>query len=194
LDPTNDNDGNGDGTGAPATYSLALKGDGMTVDRKIDEATALNVLSLVMGGSASTFPVSGSTEIRRQVPRPTRGGKQSLREYLDAVEAKRNPDKIVTIAKFISDETGKNFTRKDVKARFQDAAEPVPGNYGRDFQWTVRNGWIAPASNARGEFYVTDAGAKAIAAKFSAEIKQKTGVSKGRRGAKRRRQRATRSE
>jgi hypothetical protein len=173
-----------DSEGSAPKYALSLKGEGMALEREIDQGTALEVVALVMSG-AGTLPVNDSIVIKHQVPRPRQGGRQSLREYLDEVGANRNPDKIVSIAKYISDETGRNFTRNDVKGRFQDAAEPVPGNFGRDYQWTVRNGWIAPVPGAKGDFYVTDAGTKAIEAKFSAEIKKKTGVSKGRRGIKR---------
>jgi hypothetical protein len=180
LDPADDNGINT----PPVMYSLSLKGEGMAVERKIDEATALEVLALVMTGAPATDTTHGE---KRERPRATerRSGRKSLREYLDEVGAKRNPDKIVSIAEYISEETGKNFTRDDVKNRFEDAAEPVPGNYGRDFQWGVRNGWIAPAAT-KGDYYVTDAGRKAIEAKFDAETKKKTGVSKGRRGGKRR--------
>jgi hypothetical protein len=179
--------------GAARTYSLSLKGDGMTVDRNIDEATALQVLSLVMRSKGTiTTPPPPTREPSISMPHAGAGG-QSLREYLDDVEAKRNPDKILAVAKYLSNQTGKNFTRAEVRGLFQQAAEPVPGNYGRDFRWTVRNGWLAPVSGSKGQFYVTDAGDKALAAKFSAEIKRKTGVSKGRRGGRRRAKRTTSS-
>jgi len=173
-------------------YSLSLKGHGMTVDREIDEATAFEVLGIVMaGGGVLASP--GTPPIRHNVPRPRQRGGQSLREYLDEVEAKRNPDKILAVAKYLANETGGSFTPDDVKARFQEAAERVPGNYGRDFRWTVRNGWIALVSGSKDEYYVTDAGDKALDAKFDAEIKKKTGVSKGRRGGKRRSKKTTAS-
>lgn len=164
-------------------YTLSLKGDGMTVDREIDEGTALEVVALVMTGGTAVEAGDGIV-VRHSVPRPRRGG-QSLREYIDEVEAKRNPEVILAIAKYISNETGKNFTRDDVRSRFQEAAEPVPGNYGRDFRWTMRNGWIAAVVGAQNEHYVTGTGDKALNEKFSAEIKKKTGVAKGRRGGKR---------
>lgn len=166
-------------------YSLSLRGDGIALDREIDESTALDVISLVMSsGGGTVIDAGGGVVVRHNVPRPRRGG-QSLREYLDEVQAKRNPDKILAVGKYISNETGKNFTRDDVKSRFQTAAERVPGNYGRDFWWTMKNGWIAEATDARGEYYVTDTGDKALEAKFSDDVKKKTGITKGRRGGKR---------
>src|SRR5436309_12452987 len=97
------NQNNQDTTPPPTSYSLTLKGDGIAVDKKIDEATALDVLSLVMGSGASTSPnAARSTATKR------RTGQQSLREYLDAVEAKRNPDKILAVAKWTIGDTDKS--------------------------------------------------------------------------------------
>ena len=179
---------------APARrYALSLKGDGMAVEREIDEATALEVVALLMSGGG-TIPVSESRGIKHQIPRARSRGKQGLREYMDSVEAKRNPDKILAIANYATGETEKNtVTRADVRARFKDAAEPVPGNYGRDFRWVVKNGWLAADDSDKNEFHVTDTGHEALNQKFSPEIKKRTGVSKGRRGVKRRPKKATTS-
>lgn len=172
--------------GKAAKYSLSLKGEGIALDREIDEVTALDVISLVMSSSGSAvIDPGGGVSIRPSVPKRTRVGGQSLREYLDAVEAKRNPDKILAVAKYISNETGKNFSRNDVKARFQTAAERVPANYGRDFWWAMKNGWIAEATDAKSEYFVTDTGGKALEAKFSDDVTKKTGITKGRRGGRR---------
>jgi hypothetical protein len=161
---------------------LSLEGDGIAFEREIDEVTALDILAVVMsGGGTITSPQTPT--IKHGVPRPqprTGAGRQSLREYLDEVQPKRNPDKILAIAKYLSNET-ENFTRKQVQERFRDAAEPVPGNYGRDFTWCVRNGWLAPVAGSQDEYYVTKAGNDALAEKFSSEIKKKTTVPAGRR-------------
>jgi hypothetical protein len=58
----------------------------------------------------------------------------------------------------------------------------------------VKNGWLARDASDRNAFYVTDTGEEALAGKFSAEIKKKTGVAKGRRGGKRRRKTTTADE
>jgi hypothetical protein len=109
---------------------------------------------------------------------------------MDEVNATRNVEKILTIANFI-EKQGETVTRDAIKTRFRDAAEPVPGNYPRDFRWTVKNGWLARVAGSPGEFYVTEAGHNAIEERFSAEIRKKTGVAKGRRGGRRRASTAT---
>lgn len=185
---------------ARQTYALSLKGEGMTVDRKIDEATALEVIAIVMssaGGTTTTTTATGDTmrDSRSQATRTRRRGAQSLREYLDAVDAKRNPDKILAIARHTIDGLSKGtVTRDEVRGRFKDAAEPVPGNYGRDFTWVVKNGWLAPDAADKNEYYVTDTGDAALDAKFSTEIRKKTGVTKTGRGARRRAKKATEND
>jgi hypothetical protein len=176
-------------------YQVTIKGPGLTVEREVGESKAFEILGIVMAGSAQTpardIPARESTTAaRRPVEEATAqkssNRKQSLREYLDEVEAKRNPDKILAIAKYVADDTGNDrFASDDVKARFPDAAERVPGNYGRDFRWVVRNGWIASAGSGTDEFYVTGKGDKALAEKFSIDVRRTTGVSKGRQGGRR---------
>lgn len=177
-----------DGTGqVTRKYTLSLKGEGMAVEREIDEDMALEVLGIVMGGGGGVDTTHAEDKQGASRAKARRNGRQSLREYLDEVQAKRNPDKILAIAKYAIENTDKGtVTRNDVKTGFKDAAEAVPGNYGRDFRWVVRNGWLAQDSSNKNEFYVTDTGSEALEQKFSAEIKKKTGVSKGRRGDKRR--------
>jgi hypothetical protein len=65
------------------------------------------------------------------------------------------------------------FTPDDVKKEFRNAAEPVPGNYARDWAWVVSNGWIAK-SDEPGEFYITIRGREALTQKFSADVKKAT--------------------
>ena len=100
----------------------------------------------------------------------------SLRELLDDVEAKRNPDKILTIGKYLIAFRGQeSFTSEQVKAQFRAAGESTPGNLARDFRWAVTNGWIAEDHGAPGEYYVTSNGEEALTAHFSKEITKKTG-------------------
>jgi hypothetical protein len=192
LDPKEGDTNNG----TPQTYSLTLRGEGMSVDRKIDERTALEVINLVMAGASQrprqergegTFR-SGAQSSKA----PGGGAEQSLREYLDEVSPKRNPDKILAVAKYTTRDKNENrFSPDDVKARFPHAAEKVPGNFNRDFRWTVQNGWIARLPGTTDEFYVTGKGDNALEEKFSIEVRRETGVGKGSRGGRRKSARKT---
>jgi hypothetical protein len=160
-----------------ATYELTLKGQGVEVDRKVDEEVALQILATVMGGGQ----VTGARPPVRQRPVQSRadGRGQALREYLDEVQPKRNVDKILAVASYLKVERGaETFGADDIKKQFRSASEPVPGNYSRDFRWAVAAGWVAPVSDEPGEFYVTKKGDEAVEARFSAEVKRSTTVGK----------------
>lgn len=179
------------------SYKLTLKGGGLSIEREVDEPTALQILATVMGGTTSpprvTSAGSGAAhaaDISR--PRPRVAGQLSLREHMDEFDPKRNPDKILAIAAYLADTKGaETFTPDDVKKAFRSASEPVPGNYSRDWRWTVSNGWIAQADGLPGEYYVTSKGRDALSAKFSDEVKKGTGVN---RTARRRRAAKKRAE
>jgi hypothetical protein len=107
-----------------------------------------------------------------------RQGSPSLREFLDQHEPGRNVEKIVAIAAYLEEHRGMgSFTKEDVRKGFRDASEPVPGNYGRDFNWARSAGWIANTDN-RGEYYVTKTGREAVQNNFPPEIRKASAVGK----------------
>ena len=174
-------------TNSEPGYALSLKGEGIEVEREIDQTMALEILSIVMGGA-------GSKQMQSPLPRveSSRRRGQSLREFLNEVEAKRNVDKIVAIASYLETERGyETFSADQVKKEFKTAREPAPANYPRDFKWAVATGWLAPTPEDPDEFYVTESGRKAIEGKFSSEIKKTTTVWKSER---RRRPRSKKGE
>jgi hypothetical protein len=168
------------------TYKLSLKGGGLTVDREVDEATAFQILAVVMGGATLPRAKSGGTASAHAPDltpsRPSAAGRLSLREHMDEFDPKRNPDKILAIAAYLVDTRGmETFTPDDVKKEFRNAAERVPANYSRDWTWTVSNGWIAKADDEPGEFYITLKGSEALSQKFSADVKKATSSTRRRR-------------
>jgi hypothetical protein len=177
--------------GQPApSYELSLTGPGMTIKRTVDEDVALRVITLVMGGApAATDARSVPSNAGRpdaSVTLPTNGrAAHSVGEFLSDVEAKRNPDKIVAFAVYLEDYASKKpFTTEDVRSQFPLAGEGIPANFSRDFKWAVSNRWIAAMSGSPNEFYVTNTGRKAIAAKFSDEFIKKTRLAPSRRRTK----------
>jgi hypothetical protein len=185
-----------DGDPRGETYKLTLKGGGVTVERNVDEGTAFQILAAVMGGAAlPRVSVGAGAAPLIDTPRTTAtaAGRLSLREHMDEHEPKRNPDKMLTIAAYLVDERGMvTFTPDEVKKEFRTAAEPVPANYPRDWNWAVSNGWLAKADEP-GEFYITNRGREALAQKFSADVKRatKSGGSTRRRRPKKKAEDAT---
>lgn len=171
-----------------ATYNLTLAGGGLTIEREVDEATALQIIAAVMGGGTLPRVASGghggarAADLSRPALQHGSTGGLSARGYIDEHDAKRNVDKILALATYVVDTRDVDtFTSDDVKREFRNAAEPVPGNYARDFKWAVQNDWIAPAEGLPGEYYVTAKGRKALEAKFSSDVKKSTAVKSGRR-------------
>jgi hypothetical protein len=171
---------------AKTSYSLTLKGEGISVSRDVDQSVARAIMELVLGGVEPPRLGTMTNERASSSPANTQLTRLSLREFLDQAEPKRNPDKIVAIGEYIiQHDKQPEFTRDDVKARFRNAGEPVPANFPRDFNWAISTGWIAEDAHNAGQHYVTQKGRTAIAEKFSGEIKKKSGFKPG--GRRRRR-------
>lgn len=151
------------------TYELKIEGSGLSLSRTIDKGVLRSILQVVLGGGE----LLGSPEADKLSDGPILGSRSrvSLREHLTATGAKRNPDKIVVIADYLERVEGLHaFTKDDIKARFRSAGESAPGNFPRDFAWTVSNGWIAEDSQEKGQYYVTRTGQSAIEAGFSGDV------------------------
>jgi hypothetical protein len=142
-------------------FRVTLHGPGVQVDKQIDQAAALAILRVALGDmnvSASTVePPKGAEAAEKQRPR------LSLREYLDSVDARSNPEKITAFGSYLRGHAGQeDFTREDIKASFRSAGETLPANLPRDFGSAAQNGWIAEDPAKGGRFYVTRKGEEAV--------------------------------
>lgn len=168
-------------------YSLVLEGKGVTIKKEVPESIALQIISLAMGGQASGRVVLPKTT--SNLTSVTGGTRISVREFMNHAGAKRNPEKIVAIGAYLIEELGQEtFTRKDVKMQFMNAREPIPGNYTRDFDWAVSNGWLARTQGSAMDHYVTHSGLEAIKNQFSEEIRKTTKLKLPRRRSSRKQQ------
>jgi hypothetical protein len=151
-------------------YHISLHGEGLTLERQIDRVAALEIIKIAMGGS----------DLDEPIPQERRGGSSgggsdrqgrgpSVKEYLLQKGAKTNPEKILVIAHYLEYEVKvEHFDREQVKAQFKPAGETLPGNYPRDFQQVITNGWIASDHKDPNAFFVTNTGAEVVQAGFSA--------------------------
>ena len=151
------------------TYELTITGNGLSVKRSVSEAVALSLIATVMGGvqPARTGAVFGAGGGRGSA---AGGPPIGPGEYLTASGAKRHPEKILAFGAYLTDHMGREaFTREEVRALFQRAAEPMPANFTRDFTTAVANRWIEERSDASGSFYVTSPGRAALQGKFGGD-------------------------
>lgn len=149
-------------------YRLQLTGPGLTLDRSVDEARAMRVMAVVMGvrpkPDAQLGAAAGNSMLDPDDAEMTVG------EFVDEVDAKRNPDKIATFAAYLKRYRNQpSFTRDDIRPMFEEAGEPVPGNYGRDFRWAVGSKWIASPDNGR-TYFITRTGEAAVESHFPTDL------------------------
>jgi len=82
------------------------------------------------------------------------------------------------------------FTKEELKSEFQAGGQPLPGNFSRDFAWTVSNRWLAPSHDNPGEFFVTATGTNAVEEGFAGDVKKATRFGRANRKRRGRRQTA----
>ena len=147
-------------------YAVSIIGPGLTFERSVSLEQALLAASAA-SGQAMPAPVIGKGPV---TPARDDSGPYgvSLREQLNAVGATQKTQQILVIADWIISETGaKDVSRDDIKERFADASEPLPGNFARDFQKVLKAGWLTANHTDRSRYYVTTTGKKAIQGKFA---------------------------
>ncbi len=162
------------------SFKLTLEGNGISVCKDIGEEKARRILNILLGpSSVMVAPAERHRNVRARPAHEESTSKEpmtvihstSIREHLDEVQAKRNPDKILAMAAYLVETTGyEDFSAEEIKDCFPKAAEKIPANFTRDFRWVVSSGWIAENHQAVGRYYVTKTGRKALAEKFPKEL------------------------
>ena len=138
----------------------------MKVERDVDSATALRIVAILLGGpDAST-----SDPAQRASERPN--AKRTLSELFASAEPKRNPDRIATAALYLADTGEEPFTRERIRATLRDARQRSFGNFSRDFDWSIRNGWLDGTD--RDGYVLTHPGRQAVEAHFEKAVRAKT--------------------
>ena len=155
-------------------YKLTLKGDGITVERDISEELAKDIIAMILGRGVpqeSQKSAIGSMAVSQQNHSQQQSisgaPRKALREYLNEMDAKKNPQKILVIANYLVTFMGKEtFSIADIRPQFKVASEPIPANLNRDFQIVSQNGWIAPDHSNRKMFFITKTGLDALKNRF----------------------------
>ena len=173
---------------AEETYRVMLEGAGLKLEREVDKAVGEQIAVLILtGGTAGGggVPGAGAKGKPSSSGHSSAAGGLSLREFLNEHLPKRSPDKIAAIGVYLHDHDSKGtFSREDLEKAFESAGEPIPGNLSRDVKWTVKAGWIAPKSDSKGTYYVTNSGRDAVAKNFPKELLKKTRIEAGKKASK----------
>ena len=168
-------------------YSVKIEGNGLSLDREVPKEIGDKIVVLVLTGGQQSFqPTNQHQNNQQNLVQPTApllasdspiNGNQelSLREFLDSCQAKRNPDKITAIGYYNKTYLKADvFTRDDIIAGFESAAELVPKNPSRDIKWTLKSGWIAIKQGTKDKYYVTNTGTQAVEGKFPKDMLKRT--------------------
>lgn len=165
-------------------FKLTISGNGLSLDQEVDQATALSIMNIALGGQAcvqapiNAAPTSEHTSPPKQVQSaaPERATPpQSLREHVHDLGPRTNPDIILSIASFITKRDHRDhFTKDEIKALFPKAGEALPKNYSRDFNNVGEWGWIAEDPERDGHWYITTTGEAALDTGFSREARKTT--------------------
>ena len=180
----------GDGSVKPDEFHVSVTGAGISVTRKVDQLTALNVIATVMGGGAVASGSSPATAVPHNTPSPATTAPTSLQsantgtqpqldprltvgEYIEACEAQQYPAKITAIGHFLEIQRGaESFGRDEIKAQFRPAGEAPPANFPRDFSDAISRKWIAATHDDKDQYFVTNKGKEAIASKFDRALRK----------------------
>jgi hypothetical protein len=180
-------------------FQVTVTGAGVELTRTVDQATAVNIIAIAIGGAVAkpsysysmTIPLSPSAGTPHGQGADEAGNDDQLDsritigEYLDECNATKFPEKITAIGSFLELKLGQqSFTRDEVKSQFRPAGEALPGNYSRDFNDAIAQRWIAEDANEKGQYFVTKTGKAAITAKFDRSIRRATATRRRRPTAK----------
>jgi hypothetical protein len=175
----------------PDMFKVSVTGTGVALARTVDQATALSIIGIALGGSASPAAPPGNSSPPPGRPAyvapapphdPTSvtgtGDEEidphiTIGEYIDECGAQGYPAKITAIGNFLEIRIGKtSFTKEEVKSQFRPAGEAQPGNFHRDFGDAITQRWISEVQGESGQYFVTKTGKSAIAGKFDKSLRR----------------------
>lgn len=168
------------GAAAPEpSYTIKISGDGISVEKTVAKEMAADIIQFLMTGGASramvqtrvvapVAVVQGSAAVAGVGSPPL-----SLAEYLEEINARSIPERILGMAAWLTEVTGqltsKTVTKGDIKPCFKLVGDPLPANFARDWSLVVTAGWLAADHGNADAFFVTRRGLAAIAERFANE-------------------------
>ncbi|HLM64736.1 MAG TPA: hypothetical protein VK306_10600 [Acidimicrobiales bacterium] len=171
---------------APTFAEVTVKGPGVSITRRVDEATMASVIALLFGaapaapagrygagGRGTQQDVTGNAANSRS--QPEWDARMTLGEFLDESGAKTFPQKIGATGYYLTHIKGaKDFSRDEVKTALLAAREDMPGNYARDWGHATSMSLIAPEADDASRFYIPRTGRTAVESCFQEAPKRRT--------------------
>ncbi len=150
------------------TFRIIVEGNGQSFTLEAVPAEVVDILRYAVG-IITTTPHS-ENQGTNAPPQKAAVPENSLREYLDKIKPPSFPAKILAIAAFLEDrQPGSKITKDAISRGLQEAREPLPKNFSRDFRETIRKKWLESSNSKQTEFYTTTFGRAALQDNFSNE-------------------------
>ena len=154
------------------SVKVSLNGDGLSFEAETTVLQAAQIIGF-LGNETNTMPLNANPSLSYEGAQPSLGMPTkpvSPRERLIEVNAKTNPQKILTLGQYVIDrDRSENFSAADIKSLFGRAGEPIPRNLGRDIREAVRLGFIYEDESISDHFIVTGKGLEALGAGFAGD-------------------------
>lgn len=177
------------GEAAPSTAEITIKGPGVSITRRVDEATMNSVIALLFGAAPAArvgHHGGGGGSGRGGTQQGVTGndasaGNQSewydrmtLGEFLTESGAKTFPQKICATGYYLTNiKSSKDFSRDEVKTALLAAREDMPGNYARDWTHATSMSLIASEAHDANRFYIPRTGRTAVESHFQEAPKRR---------------------
>lgn len=160
---------------AQTGYQLKLTGPGLSLEKEVSEEIANRITLLVLSGGKpeQQFPAGKGSGTDPTASRTRSAvGNKSVREYLQASNAKKIPQHMTVIGHYLLETQQKDtFSMEELLKGFSDAKESPPKNPNRDINTAIKRGWIA--LRQKDSYYVTSTGMKAIEDGFPKESRKR---------------------
>jgi len=155
---------------------IKIEGEGITFEDKIERSLVPQIIGLCVAQHEKNSKAVFEDPFNFFDGTKTSSKKrESVAEYLQRRNPKRNPDKILALAGYIKDVQKKDhFFSEEIKSLFRQARESLPANFTRDFNWVIASGWIDEDPDKENAYFITTTGIKTLEGGFPEELVEKS--------------------
>ncbi|MGY4893624.1 MAG: hypothetical protein ACO1N2_02950 [Candidatus Saccharimonadota bacterium] len=156
--------------------SLQITGDGMSVNREITLTQAGKIVAFIgseVEGEAPLQSLHLGAGVIDEPAANTQQSRQSLREKLEAANAKTHAQRITVLGYHLSSLSQEGeFTISELKQLYPQAREKMPPNFSRELDLAITSGYLEGVHGKKDTYYVTNTGEDSIVAGFSGGMRK----------------------
>ena len=150
---------------------LTIKGDGISINRSIDENTAAQIISLCIGSGNDG---QDAMDVAQSVSMTSGSPSKTARGHLLFYKPSGNQEKILVLAHFLKEVRKIDPFQKDqINELFGEIREKIPAGLSTDFARLLRKDWVAEmmkkdkATNKKRVYFITNTGLDVLANGFA---------------------------